>query len=462
MPLKIAFHTLGCKLNQLETESIADAFGASGALVLSPDAGEEAASDIIVINSCTVTTKAEQKARRIIRLALASSARTVVVVTGCYAEVEASSLAAMGERVVVLPGGRKELLLELPSALAESGIVAAGGDAQGRALLDFITAFLGGAEARVGVARDGALGRFAFNPESFAFHSRPSLKIQDGCDNACAYCRVHIARGASTSLPAAVALERAQALEAAGRAEIVLAGVNLSQYRDGDLDFPGLLRMLIAGTGRIAFRISSYEPDKLNGAFVEAFAEKRVRPHVHLALQSGSDSVLSAMGRKYDAASVRAAVGELRRVKGDPFLAADIIAGFPSESESDAEATLELARDCGFAWIHAFRFSPRPGTTAASMPRRVSERVAGERAAALLELGRSGRADYIGRWVGREVDAVLEGDLCATTENYLKLKIEALPEGASPGQGIRCRIGIASSVEVTREIDGNGQYITNN
>jgi threonylcarbamoyladenosine tRNA methylthiotransferase MtaB len=326
-------------------------------------------------------------------------------------------------------------------------------------LLDRVRAFLGGSAAAIQSAAGAALDRFAFNPESFAFHSRPSLKIQDGCNNACAYCRVHIARGASTSLPAAAALERAQALEAAGRAEIVLAGVNLSQYRDGEVDFPGLLRILIAGTSRIAFRISSYEPDKLDGAFVEAFAEARVRPHVHLALQSGSDPVLAAMGRKYDAASVRAAVGELRRVKGDPFLAADIIAGFPGESEADAEASLELARDCGFAWIHAFRFSPRPGTKAASMPRRVSERVAGERAAALLELGRSGRASYVGRWLGRDVDAVLESDLYATTENYLKVKIEALPEGASPGQAIRCRIERTSTVEAAKEVDAIGQHI---
>jgi threonylcarbamoyladenosine tRNA methylthiotransferase MtaB len=367
----------------------------------------------------------------------------------------------MGDRVIALPGGRKQLLLELPALLSSA--------ARGE-LLDFMREKLGAADAGVaeacaeaaarGDAANRGEGPFAFKPDDFVFHSRPSLKVEDGCDNACAYCRVRIARGRATSLPAREALERARALEAAGRAEIVLAGVNLSQYRDGDTDFPGLLRVLLAGTSRIAFRISSYEPDKLDGAFLEAFAEERVRPHVHLALQSGSDAVLKAMGRRYCHADILHAVRELRRVKRDPFLAADIIAGFPGESEADAEATLALVRDCDFAWIHAFRFSPRPGTKAISMPNRVPERVAGERAAALLELGREGRERYRGRWYGKEVRAVIESDFCATSVNYLKLRLEGLPGNAMPGQEIRCRIQSAQRIEASEEIDACASYMS--
>ena len=140
------------------------------------------------------------------------------------------------------------------------------------------------------------LGRFDFNPESFAFRfSRPALKVQDGCDGRCAYCRVRVARGKSTSLPTQEALARARALENAespNRAH----RCDLSQYSDDGLDFPGLLRLLLAGTGRIAFRLSSYEPDRVDEAFLDVFADPRVRPHLHLAAQSGADSVLAAMG----------------------------------------------------------------------------------------------------------------------------------------------------------------------
>jgi threonylcarbamoyladenosine tRNA methylthiotransferase MtaB len=449
MPLRVAFHTLGCKLNQFETESLADAFARGGAAVLPFDAEDSASADLIVVNTCTVTGKAERNARRIVRLALAVNPDSAVIITGCYAQVEAAALAAMGERVLVLPGRDKAALLGLPARLALLGD--ASGDGVGGAvgsadLLAFLREWLasaGAASSQRGAVRgeDAVLdGRFAYNPASFAFHSRPALKIQDGCDNDCAYCRVHIARGRAASLPAQVALARARALEEAGRAEIVLAGVNLSQYRDGDRDLPGLLRFLVAGTERIAFRLSSYEPDRVDSSFLEAFAHPRVRPHVHLAVQSGADPVLRAMGRRYGRAEILAAAKGLRRAKLDPFIAADIIAGFPGETEADAEATLELARDCGFAWIHAFRFSPRPGTRAVSMAGAVPERVARERVDALLELGRAARSSYLDRWAGKELSAILEVGLGATSENYLKLRVRGLPESARPGQEILCRI----------------------
>ena len=143
---------------------------------------------------------------------------------------------------------------------------------------------------------EAGVGRFAFKPESFAFHSRPSLKIQDGCDNHCSYCRVCIARGPSESLRASEVVERLRSLESAGAAEVVLTGVNLSHYRSEGLDFPGLLRLLLGSTASVALRLSSYEPDRVDAAFLEVFSEPRVRPHLHLAVQSGSDSVLGPNG----------------------------------------------------------------------------------------------------------------------------------------------------------------------
>jgi len=448
MPLKVAFHTLGCKLNQLETESFACAFVREGATVLPLDA-DDGTADFVVVNTCTVTGKAEQKARRIVRRALADNPAAAALVTGCYAQVEAAALAALDDRVLVLPGEGKEALLGMPAWLGARG----GGDADLLAELREWLAFV--APGR-GVRAGGGEGRFAYDPEAFVFHSRPALKIQDGCDNACAYCRVRIARGRSASLASAEALARARALEAAGRSEIVLTGVNLSQYRDGDLDFPALLNRLVSGTENIAFRISSYEPDRVDEAFLEAFADPRVRPHIHLAVQSGSDRVLHGMGRRYGRADIASAVEALRRARRDPFIGADLIAGFPGETEADAASTLEFARGCDFAWIHAFPFSPRPGTKAASMPSRVPERTAGGRVKALLDLGRRGLGDYVERWIGVEVPAVLEGKswdraIGATSENYLKLEIRGLPPQTHSGQAVLCRIE-----EGRKELSGRG------
>ncbi len=445
MLLSVAFRTLGCKLNQLESESLADAFRQAGARVTSFGEG----ADLFIVNTCTVTSKAEQKARRTIRSALVSRPGSVVIVTGCYAQMDSASISALNERAIVVPGDEKALVLELAGWLAERW--------QGHGdLLDAVI------EWRAGLAVDAMgkacreEGRFAFKPEIFSFHSRPALKIQDGCDNRCSYCRVCLARGPSVSLGTDKALERVRVLEEAGRAEVILTGVNISQFRDGGRGFPELLSALIAGTSTISFRISSFEPERIDDGFLEVFAHPRVRPHAHLPVQSGSDAVLARMARAYRRDKVFAGVEALRKAKGDLFLAADFIAGFPGETEADFADTLELAGRCGFAWIHAFPFSPRPGTRAQSMLPRVPERVAGERVDALNDLALSGRSAYIGRWIGSTVDAVLEGhgrggdpegpgeareaERFGTSANYLKLRIDGVPATRGAGDQIECRI----------------------
>lgn len=470
MSYRVTFQTFGCKLNQLETEALADSFARAGAAVLAP--GSEA--ELHILNTCTVTGKAEQKARRSIRAALAAGPRSpgreaVVVVTGCYAQVEAEAIEALGERVVAVRGEDKALLHGLAAYLADEW--QGHGDLLG-AVRDWRGAAGTRAAAGAAAIADGAGGgtrpdnasrdgRFAFSPEAFAFHSRPSLKIQDGCNNRCSYCRVCIARGPSVSLEPAIVLERLKGLESSGAAEVVLTGVNLSQYRSGGLGFAGLLGYLLSGTSRIAIRLSSFEPDRIDAAFLEVFGERRVRPHLHLPIQSGSDAVLARMGRRYTASEVLESCEALRKVKGDPFLAADIIAGFPGETEADFESTLSTAAGAGPAWIHAFPFSARPGTVAWDMKPRVPERVAGERVAALTSLAERGREAYLARWMGREVEAVLEtspdgasagegaagagGSFRATSDNYLRLSLDALPSG----QGAAARRGNAFLCQIT-------------
>jgi len=451
--LRVAFRTLGCKLNQLETESVADAFAGAGASIRPFDE----AADLYVINTCTVTSKAEQKARRVMRQALAANPDAVVLVTGCYAQMDPEGLALVQPRTLVVPGEEKAALLSLATWLQENW--------QGHGdLLNAVAEWRQTLEPAAGdLARPDP---FAYHPLTFAFHSRPSLKIQDGCNNRCAYCRVCLARGPSVSLPAERLLERVRDLEVSGKAEVVLTGINLAQYRDGAIRFPGLLSYLTANTESIRFRISSWEPEHVDDAFLEAFAHPRVQPHVHLSVQSGSSAVLRRMARPYAAERVLEAIAALRAVKGDPFIASDLIAGFPGETDAEFAETLEFCAHADFAWIHAFPFSARPGTKAWDMRPKVPERVAGERVAALSAIAREGKARYVARQAGRLVSVILEkhGNLdpddevssleasapgasnlaadgrgegrAGTSSNYLKVWVEGVPQDLPAGSAV--------------------------
>jgi len=418
--LRVSFRTFGCKLNQAETESIADSYALAGASIV--PAGQSA--DVVVFNTCTVTSKAEQKARREMRLALRLNPDTVAIVTGCYAELEPEAVAAVAPRAVVIPGSRKAGLRAMAAGLAAART-------EGLDLLD---------EARrlAALAAGKIPDPFAFLPGDDLFHARPQLKIQDGCDNHCAYCRVCLARGPSVSLGPAQVLSRVAALAASGVPETVLTGVNLSGYRSGGLDFPGLLQTLISGTRDIAFRISSYEPDRVDGAFARAFSSPRVRPHLHLSVQSGSDGILKAMGRHYDRDAVLRAAEAVRSVRPDPFIGADFILGFPGETDADFQQTVDLIERLQPAWIHAFTFSPRPGTRAFSMKPCVPERIAVERAAIVQALAERNKAAFTARRRGQTLNAVVEfhgipdpatGFVHATSAEYLKLAVSGLPPG---------------------------------
>lgn len=439
--LAVAFKTLGCKLNQLETESIADAFAAAGAELCA----FEAKADLYVVNTCTVTGKAEQKARRVIRQALAQNPRAVVLATGCYAQMDPEGLALLNPRAVVLPGDEKSGILSLAGWLQENW--------QGHGdLLDAVAEWKNVFES---ADAPGKIDRFAFHPGAFAFHSRPSLKIQDGCDNRCTYCRVCLARGLSSSLEAGEVLARARSLEASGASELVLTGINLSQYSSNGMNFAGLLDYLIKGTGKLRFRISSFEPERIDDAFLKVFSNGRIQPHVHLAVQSGSSGVLRRMARPYNAGRIAKAVEDLRSTGRDPFIAADMIVGFPGETDSEFLETLELCRQLEFSWIHTFTFSARPGTKAYDMIPKVPERVAGERAALLARCAADGKAAYIARWIGKTVAIILEKDcnqnedpgvyIGGTSENYLKASVSGISPDIKAGAMVCVRLDRASS-----------------
>lgn len=505
---RIRFETLGCKLNQIETESLAHAFREENFLVMDGEhslAGEsealpspaalftpaykalKAAPDLCVVNTCTVTGKAEQKARRLIRALLRSYPEATVLVTGCYAEVEEAAIRSIDPRVAVFPGSRKGALADLPHFLAATASDEAtardqatasgapGADTEpegepGKNLAAKIHEFCRlhaavsapASQENAPVPASEQVPATAFIPETFRlstddflFHSRASIKIEDGCDNHCSYCRIRLARGKAVSLDGDEVIARVRKIEEAGWGEVILSGVNLSQYRSGGGDFANLLARLLAETDQIAIRIGSLYPERVDDAILPALAHERICPHFHLSVQSGSDRILKAMRRPYAADAVIRAAERLRSIKENPFLACDIITGFPGETDEDFAQTLELCEKAGFAAIHAFPFSPRPGTEAWEMKPRIPERVAGERVARLTALAEKNLRAYGEYWIGRTVSAVAEESpegkpVTAVTANYLSVTLDAAPPRFPRGKRILVTITGVGRAEMAR------------
>jgi len=426
--LSVSIQTLGCKLNQLESEAITDAFLRSGFVTDTKD------PSVIVINTCTVTSKADQKARRVIRKALRDYPDSCVIVTGCYAQLNSQDIYKLetgnSGRLFVFKGMDKVSVLELPRYLSEKKDIA----------LSLKTL------REKEISGERLIGAFQFSPEQFSSHTRSFLKIQDGCDKHCTYCKIRLARGPSVSLDADEVLARLRILEKT-HGEAVLTGVNICQYND-EKTAPNLgllLEHLLAGTEKIALRLSSLAPESIDENFAQILSHKRIRPHFHLSIQSGSKKILEKMGRSYDAPVVEKAVSLLRCAKDDPFLACDIITGFPGETNAEFEETFRLCKKLDFAWIHAFPYSKRPGTPALNFTGTVHEAEVTKRVQSLTNLANQGKADYTRRWLGREVEVLVEkGDgsgFCrGISENYLKLLVQYKGEAPTAGTVLRCKI----------------------
>ncbi len=463
----IHFETLGCRLNQDETEGAARSFANNGfntdlELV---SAKSPVTSDTILcmINTCTVTGKAEQKARRIIRLMLQKFPNAPVIVTGCYAELDSADIKAIApDRISVLSGTKKYLLAQIAREIKDDGLLSYSKGFLSASNLDkYILDQCSSQDSRTRkiFAPDSStsttsidnLNMFSLYTPVFEKHSRSSLKIQDGCNNACAFCRIHLARGLSISLDADIVIQRAKELESLGMAEIVLTGVNLCQYswfdKDGNnVKFAGLLERLLEETKTVRYRISSLYPQYIDDRLCKVISSSRIQPFFHLSIQSGSDRILKSMRRPYDRETVIRAVARLRQYKENPFISCDIIAGFPGEMEEDFSDTMSLCEECNFSWIHAFPFSPRPGTPAYTMKPQIPDRIKGERVKWLTDKAVQGKLSYIESYVGKELEAIAENSrsqrlgtdtkpvLHAVTSNFIHVECDCdgkdIPSGS--------------------------------
>ena len=408
--MNIYIYTLGCRLNQAESESIAERFRNAGFTL-----SDWSEADLVIVNSCTVTAKAEQKARRMIRR---FAEHSEVIVTGCYAELGRDEVKALSDRVTVFSLKEKASLLSLPehiSSAVHSGL----------SLHDAIVSF---------TCRNTDL--FAFDASSFQYHSRAYLKVQDGCDNHCGYCRTTIARGPSVFLSSDEVVRRALEIEARGFHEIMLTGVNLTMYDHEGNGLGELVEKLLSALGSgMRLRLSSMEPDHVDDRLLETLYDSRMQPHFHIPIQSASQYVLERASRRYSIEHVEYIIRRMRDAKDDPFIACDVIAGLPGEGEKEFMDTCRFLDENGFAAMHVFPYSPRPGTPLYGARDRAEERVRDERAEKLRKLSARHSAEYIARQMGKKLEILAEEGNEGTTGNYLKGRI-ILPHGRVPVRGM--------------------------
>jgi len=407
---EIRIETLGCRLNQIESESAARIFVDKGFSVsmegLTSGAQEDKETLLTIINTCTVTQKAEQKARRLMRLILKKYPNSSLIATGCYAQLAAAEIEKIDKRIAVIGGQMKSRLAGVPDLLADRRKA---GEWNPVAFAEEIKNTISAIPQK---KKDFPEDSFKLATSAFLSHSRPSLKIQDGCNSNCSYCAIHIARGHSVSLDVQTAIDRVKELEAKGHGEVVLTTVNIGQYKgawkDGFCNFTQLLQILLENTSTIHFRISSLYPEIVDEEFCRVISDDRVQPHFHISVQSGSNKILKLMNRLYNSEKVANACKMLKEAKKNPFLACDIITGFPGESDDDFEETMKLCSECDFAWVHAFPYSERPGTVAAVMKNKVPQSISGQRAKKISEWAIAQKIKYAEKFINTEHLAVLE------------------------------------------------------
>lgn len=400
----VAFATLGCRLNQVDTQQMQSLLEARGFRAV--DFGQPA--DVIVVNTCTVTARAELSGRQMIRRAGRQRAR--VVVTGCWAQTSPGDVAALDGVDLVIGNGDKPRLPDLLDRLLDGNQLA-------RVQVRDIR------EATI----DDTAPRARVNGRSRAF-----LKVQDGCQHRCAFCIVPFARGASRSLPPATVLAQARRLVEAGHPELVLTGVDLGHY---GADLPvrttlaALLRELVTLEGLRWLRLSSLLPAYFTDELLEVLTTSPViAPHFHVPLQSGSDRVLRRMRRPYNVARYRRVIERLAAEVAAPGLGADVIVGFPGESDDDFAQTLSLVEALPFTYLHVFPYSPRRGTEALRLPGAVDPRVITRRSLVLRTLGHAKNLAFRARAVGTVEDVLVldtadgaTGDLVGLTGRYVEV-----------------------------------------
>ena len=427
MPKTVCFTTLGCKVNQYETQAMLEPFEQKGYRAAEPGA----AADVYVVNTCTVTGTGDKKSLQIIRRCRRRNPQAQLVVTGCLAQRLGEKLRDTGARLILGNQYRARVVELLEKAVAENTQIVA-------------------VEAVEGVPYE------MLSIHSHEGHTRAVMKIQEGCDNRCTYCIIPSVRGSIRSRPLQAIREEAQALAQAGFQELVLTGIHLTSYGRDLADHPSLAQAVKAACveGVTRIRLGSLEPRVAGEAFVQELCQlPQLCPQFHLALQSGSDSVLRRMKRGYNTTQFMAAVERIRAAWPMAAFTTDVIVGFPGETEEEFEQTLRFCQSVGFARLHVFPFSARETTPAAQMPDQIAESVKADRVRRLIALGDGLAADYRRGFLGKTVPVLVEepdhdGGMAGYTPEYIHVRVP----GGKSGSIVSVRLTALTEEGMTGEI----------
>jgi len=382
---KVALDTVGCKLNQAESQLFARQFAEKGYRLVTADNG----ADVYILNTCTVTHVADGKCRQRLNQARRRNPEALVVAVGCYVERARQDLAQLDGVDLVLDNSQK---MNLVSLLEQSGYL----------------------------SRPSAAG--SANAD---FRTRAFVRIQDGCNNFCSFCIVPLVRGRERSLPVDLILAEVKQRVADGDKEVVLTGTEIGSYSDEGIGLVGLLKRILAETEIARLRLSSLQPQEISAELLGLWQDERLCRHFHLSLQSGSDAVLERMGRRYSTADYRRAVDLIRKAVPDAAITTDVIVGFPGETEAEFQQSYDFAKQMRFARIHVFPYSPRPGTKAAAMPAPVEDGVKQERSRRMRALGRASVRNFRRKFLGKTVMVLWEKQTCGVwsglTDNYIRV-----------------------------------------
>jgi len=395
--MKVAFYTLGCKVNEYESEVIKD--------LLENNGYENSDNpDVCIINTCTVTNQADSKSRKLIRSVKKNYPNAIIVAVGC-----------------MIQNKQKDLQdLEIDIAL---------GNKDKSKIIDYINEYKNKKIEKFYDIDDMEFENMTLNNFDL---TRAYIKIQDGCDNYCAYCIIPYVRGHVRCKNKETVIKEAKVLIKNGHKEIVLTGIHTGNYHDGEYDFADLLNDLTKLEGLERLRISSIEITELNDKFLDVLKNSEILvDHMHIPLQSGSNRILKLMNRKYDKEYFIEKIEKIRKIRPNISITTDVITGFPGETEELYEETMETIKKIKFSKLHVFPYSNRKGTVADKMPNQISNEIKKERVKKLLELSKKLEIEYMNKFINKEViflpEVIKDNHVIGHTGNYLLVKTDKVP-----------------------------------
>ena len=397
--MKIAFKTLGCRVNLYETDALASRFKAAGYEIVETDEN----ADVFVVNTCTVTNQSDQKCRQALHQIRRQHPNSLIVATGCMVNHRKNELLENKTVDYAIDNERKYALFSIIDKHFKGEHV----DPEG---LD--------------------IDLFGYQPAFDTFHTRSLIKIHDGCNNFCSYCLIPMVRGRATSRCDKDTYDNIRKVVDHGFKEIVLTGVNMGRYQYQDVSFEDLVENILKIDGDFRLRISSIEPDNFSDRFLSLFENKKLAPHMHICLQSGAENTLKAMRRHYTAYEFRTMCERIKTAIPDFNITTDLIVGFPGETEEDFLESAQMCKEIGFSHIHTFKYSIRNGTKAATMPNQIPEKIKTERSAVIRNISAENKKRYFEHMIGKPQIMLIErvntdGIALGYGENYIPIRLKA-------------------------------------